>query len=109
MESILTVSNITFVVGMLAVLFSVYNYFRNPQLKTEKKEGLLAQKVEWTAELMERRFKDINDSFKELLLQSNNHIHTIDVKVGGLTDAMSCMRTDIVKLSTIIEERIPKR
>lgn len=105
----LTPSNIMFVLGVIAIMFSVYRYFRDPQVASEKKDALLAQQVNWTAEATDRRFKDIQESFQQLLLQSNNHIHTVDTKVEALGGAMIQMGKEIVKLSTIIDERIPAK
>jgi hypothetical protein len=105
----LSPSNITFALGILAIIFSVFNYFKNPQIKADKTDALIQQRVQWTAESTERRFKEMNDNFRSLLLQSNNHIHTIDTKVDGLAKIVSVMSNEITRLATIIEERIPKK
>jgi hypothetical protein len=109
MELILTSSNIMFALGILGTIFTVYHYFRNPQINSDKKDALLAQQVGQQAESVERRFKDAQDSFNALLLQSNNHIHTVDTKVETLSTNMNIMSNEITRLATIIEERIPKR
>lgn len=109
MAELLTPGNVMFVIGLMAVIFSVYRYFRDPQVATEKKESLLAQKVEWTAEETSRRFKDMQESFQQLLLQSANHIHTVDTKVENLNTTVGAMGIEIAKLSTIIDERIPAK
>lgn len=109
MESVLTPSNIMFVIGILGTLFGVYHYFRNPQIDGDKKDALLAQQVQWMVEASDRKFKDMQESFQSLLLQSNNHIHTVDTKVENLAATISDMGKDITKLTTIIEERIPKK
>lgn len=101
-------SNITFVVGLLGVIFTVYNYFRKPQIQSEKKDALFAQQMQWQIEGTERRFKEIQESFNGLLLQNNNHIHTLDTKIDALNVCSSNMKIEIAKLGTIIEERIPK-
>ena len=107
--SLITPQNVTFVLGILGVIFTIYNYFKNPQTQEEKKAALLAQQVQWTIEGSERRFKDMQESFNGLLLQSNNHIHTVDTKVDVLTGKINDMAVIIEKLSTIIDERIPKK
>lgn len=109
MESFLTTSNVTFALGFLGVIFGVYQYFKEPQIDSDKAAALLAQQVNSQNEAVAQRFKDIQDSFNGLLLQSNNHVHTLDTKVDGLTNTVSQMRSDIVRLGTIIEERIPKK
>ena len=109
METLLTPSNITFGLGIIGLIFTVYSYFKNPQIDGEKKDALLAQQVQWTIEGNERRFKEMQENFNQLLLQSNNHIHTVDVKVDKVVDSVSMMSNEITKLGTIIEERIPKK
>lgn len=97
------------IVGLIGVIFTIYKYFRDPQVSSDKKDALLAQQVQWSAEATERRFKEINESFQGLLLQSNNHIHTVDTKVEALHEVITNMGKEIVRLGTIIEERIPKK
>ena len=108
---VLSASNIAFIIGIfgvLGVIFTVYNYFKDPQIKGDKRDALLAQQVQWQNEGNERRFKEIQDNFQGMLLQSNNHIHTVEVKVDSLATSVNCMGNEVTKLSTIIEERIPK-
>lgn len=108
MEYFLTPSNITYILGLLGVLFAVYHYFKNPQIAGDKKDALLAQKVQWQNEAIEKRFKDMQDNFNALLLQSNNHIHTVDVKVDNMGKSIAGLSNEITRLGTIINERIPK-
>lgn len=109
METILTTSNITFVLGILAIIFTIYNYFRSPQIDNDKKDALLAQQIQWMVEGTDRRFKEMQDAFNGLLLQSNNHIHTVDTKVDTLNITVGDMSNQITRLATIIDERIPKK
>ena len=109
MQEIITQSNITFVIAILAVLFGVYHYFKNPQIKSDKEDALFEQKMNYMTDANERRFQSMQENFKDLVLQSNNHIHTVDVKVENLSGVISTMGQEIVQLRTIIEERIPKK
>jgi hypothetical protein len=109
MAELMTQSNVMFAIGILGVIFTVYNYFRNPQINQDKKDALLAQQIQWMIEGTDRRFKTTQESFQQLILQSNNHIHTIDVKVDGLNHNVCSMENEITKLSTVIDERIPKQ
>jgi len=109
METFLTPNNIMFALGLIGIMFGVYHYFKNPQVNADKKDALLAQQVQWQIEGTERRFKEIQESFQSLLLQSNNHIHTVDTKVTDLAVKVSSVEIAIAKLGTIIEERIPKK
>src|SRR3990167_8450366 len=103
MENLLTPSNITFGLGLIGLVFTIYSYFKDPQVDGEKKDALLAQQVQWTIEGNERRFKEIQEHFSGLLLQSNNHIHTVDVKVDKMAENVSTLSNEIIRLGTIIE------
>lgn len=109
MESIITPSNIVFVIGLLGVLFSIFIYFKDPQIAAEKTDALLKQQMGFFIDTTEKRFQTMQESFNKLLLQSNNHIHTVDTKVDKLYGSMDELGKQVVKLSTIIDERIPKK
>lgn len=120
METVLTPSNITFVLGLLAILFSVFLYFRTPQEALDKREALnqketdgkaslLAQQMQWEKEATEKRFQELGLRITEAMTLAQNHIHTVDTKVDGLSKGMGSMSNEITRLATIIEERIPKK
>ncbi len=109
MESLLTTGNITFVLGIVGILFTVYNYFREPQVKSDKTDALLAQQLQWSEQGTDRRFKDMQDRFDLLVAANQNHLHTVDTKVDALRNDFGKMEQSITRLSTIIEERIPKK
>jgi hypothetical protein len=108
-SEIITPGNVTFAIGILGVIFTIYNYFRNPQIKTEQKDALQSQEIKFMCESNDRRFLAIQERFDGMLLQSNNHIHTVDTKVETLTSSINDMGKEITKLATIIDERIPKK
>lgn len=110
--TMLTPENISYLIGLAGlggIIFAIYHSFRNPQIDQDKRDALLAQQVKWQNEAVDKRFKDMQESFNALLLQSNNHIHTVDTKVDTLATNMNVMSNEITKLGTIIEERIPKK
>lgn len=109
MQTLLTTSNILFALGILGTIFGVYHYFKNPQVEEEKKTGLLSQQVQWEKESNSTRFTDMNTALTAATTLAQNHIHTIDVKVDKAIEQISLMRSDIVRLGTIIEERMPKK
>ena len=109
MNEFITPSNITFALGIIAIVFAVYRYFRDPQVKSDKKDALIEQQMQWYQETSDRRFKDTHESFASLVATNQNHIHTVDVKVDALSVTVVKIGNDIVKLATIIEERIPKK
>ena len=109
MADLLTPANVMFAINSIAILFGIFLYFKNPQVRSEKLDALLAQKVQWTTEGVDRRFKEVQESFNALLLQSNNQIHTVDTKVDHMGKELSSINVSIATLATIINERIPKK
>ena len=98
-----------FAIGIIGLLFTIWEKVKTPQIKADKIDALLSQKVEFTNKATTDRFCEINKKYDDLLLQSNNHIHTVDTKVERLIEVVGVMGKDIVKLSTILEERLPKK
>jgi hypothetical protein len=109
METLFTPSNIMFALGLIGILFSVYLYFREPQIKSQTNDALMEQQMKWFTDSVEKRFQAQQENFNQLLLQSNNHIHTVDTKVEALTKEVVEMGKGIVRLATTIEERIPRK
>lgn len=109
MDNLLTPSNIVFAVGLLGTIFTVYKSIYDPQAKSDKTDALIEQRMKFFIESTEKRFKDMQDNFNQLLLQSNNHIRTVDTKVDKVHEIMGMMGKEITRLGTIIEERIPKK
>jgi hypothetical protein len=131
MESFLTPQNIMFGLGLIGIIFTVYNFFRNPTVNLEKEQALtdkeidtkatilaqkelenkanvLAEQVKARNEENERRFSDMGIRLDTAMTTAQNHIHTVDTKVDKLIESVNVMGNKITELSTIIEERIPK-
>lgn len=126
------ISFVIAILGLLSIIFSVYRYFRTPQEDLEKRQAvsdieldakasLLAQKeVENKANILaeqvkskndenERRFNEMGIRLDKSLETAQNHIHSVDVKVDNLVATVNSMGNAITKLSTIIDERIPRK
>lgn len=94
MEHILTQSNITFVIGLVGILFGVYHYFRNPQIKADKTDAILLM-----------RFDNLESNFNNL---KDNHLHTLGIAIETTNKHVNTLAIEVAKLSTIIDERVPK-
>lgn len=120
------------IVAVFSVVFGIYNYFRKPQedqeqklalqekdigskatilaqKEMENKAALLDQQVKLEREANERKFAELGVRLDNAFALAQNHIHTVDTKVDNLITSVNTMGNDVTKLSTIIEERIPKR
>ena len=89
-----------FALGIIGLIFTVFHYFKNPQIDQDKRDALLAQQVNWQNEATDRRFKEMQESFQGL---------TVDTKVDKMAENVNLMSNEITKLATIISERIPKK
>lgn len=124
-QTILSPSNIMFVLGLLGIIFSVFNYFRNPQVDLEKSQALneerdknkatttetslLNQALNQEKESNNVRFKDLGERIDKSMTLAQNHIHTVDTKVDKLSQEVGGLALQITKLATIIDERMPKK
>lgn len=97
MESSL-VSNITLLIAicsLVGIVFTVYFYFRNPQIATEK-----------AAIQIEGKFSDLSRQFVEL---RETHLRKVEVDLANLSTVVNDLSKNVVRLTTIIEERVPKK
>lgn len=131
-DTVITVPNIMFAMGTVGTIFAIYFRFRKPtedleknqiitdkdlgtkatilaQKEVENKATLLAQQVEWEKQANEKKFSEFGLRLDNSILLAANHIHTVDVKVDKLGENIGGMSIEIARLTTIIEERIPRK
>lgn len=120
METYLNPSNIMFVFGILGVIFSIYSYFRNPQIAMDKqqaldkeevegKAGLLAQQVQWEKEANEKKFNDMQMNIDKAFTMALNHSHTVEDNVKTLTGVVNTLVTQVSNLGVVLDERLPRK
>ncbi len=80
--------------GICAIVFAVYLYFRNPQIKTDQ----ITIKLRDDVSEMQRQIVDIKET----------HLRSVENDIKTLTNAVNELSKTVIKLSTIIDERIPK-
>lgn len=90
MDTLLTTSNVTFVLGVLAILFTVYNYFKDPQVKSSN-----------AIEDLQIEIVRLNNAFTA-------HVASDQVALSQLNQHVVEVDKSVVRLTTIIDERIPK-
>lgn len=90
-SSLLTPGNITFILGLLGVLYTVYrNVVQNP--------GTNATKLEDRVSNIEKVVQEIKET----------HLRTVEQDIKNLTTSVNELSKTVVRLATIIDERIPK-
>lgn len=82
------------VLAVFGVVFSVFLYFKNPQIKNDQDSI---------------RFREELDAMKKQILEiKETHLRSIEGDVKALTAAVAQLDRTVVRLTTIIDERIPK-
>lgn len=95
MNNLFTISNITFAIGILAIIFSVFRYFRDPQIQSDKTDTILALEI-----------KQLKEEIQNL---KNNHIHSLEVAIANTNLNLNALTIQVAKLATIIDERNPRK
>lgn len=124
MENLITPSNITFALGIIGLIFTVWNKVRDPQTDLDKrtavereevegKASLLAQQLQWEKEANVAKFNDMTKRLDDAFALAQNHIHTVDEKLTGYIATSNAWHLEVsnklTELGTIISERIPKK
>lgn len=93
-----TLSTILGVGGVGGIVFGVYNYFRNPQVNSEKVSALFGQRLDEIQRDISNFSREFQTHLQSDIVSFNNiNIHVVEVDKS------------VVKLTTIIEERIPRK
>jgi len=80
------------ILTLLAIIFAVYKYFRDPDENSRREIELLKQRCKMTHNNIDNDISSIK----------NNHLEHIEKDIGDLKQSQ-------VKIFTMLEERLPKR
>ena len=108
------------IVSLVGVAFAVYKSYRNPQVEADKKAialeavvdqkaALLEERAKWDREQSALKFKETDDNAKQAFALAQNHIHSVDVKVDNVAVGLGELKGEVIKIATILEERLPKK
>lgn len=89
-----TPSNIMFVIGLIGVVITVYKAITHPQTNSDK-----------NAIKLEDRITSIEKAVAEI---KETHLKTVEQDIKSLTTSVNELSKTVVRLATIINERIPK-
>lgn len=122
MDNLLTPANITFTIGLLGILFSVYNHFRKPQEEsklsealTEKEVGtkatVLAQKeAEGKAQLLAQQVQTEKEYNNKKFIEITERFNTTDEKIESLIETVNAMNlsisTELMRVATIVSQHL---
>jgi hypothetical protein len=85
----------TYILGLGGAAFAIYSYFREPQVKSERIDAVMAVVIDQIQ--------------KDIVNLRDNHIHTLDTKLNETNKTVSTIAVEVARLSTVIEERIPRK
>lgn len=92
---LITPSNITFVVGMIAIMFSVYKSLTNPQVESDKEVIRLREDMD--------TLHDVVSEIKE------KHLASVEANIKELSSSVHELSINVTRLTTIIDERVPRQ
>ena len=76
---------------LAGIVFNVYNHFRNPDIKAKERLNLIEQRCVFQHKSLDGNIFEIKE----------NHLKHLEEDVGQ-------MKLDLIKIKTILEERLPK-
>lgn len=91
----LTQGNVTFFIAMIAIVFNIYHFFRNPAVKADQRLAL-----------MEKALSSLTREFNEF---KNNEIKVLQTKFDVQQTQINDISKSMVEVKTIINERIPAK
>ena len=80
--------------GLMGIIFSVYLSFRNPQIKSDK-------------DVIKVR-EDLDSLSREVSEIKEKHLASVEANIEKLSSTIHDLALNVTRLSTIIDERIPK-
>jgi hypothetical protein len=94
-----TLSIIIQIITLGGVIFAIYKFFRDPDIKADKSIDLIKKEC-----LLKHGYidKDISNIYSDLNLIKENHIKHIE-------DRLNDIEKDVSNIFTILDERLPKK
>lgn len=115
MAESITFDNVTFIIALGGVAFSIFLFFRKPQESLELKQvenagkdKLINAKIKWAKEANEERFRELSKRLEDAFLLAANHTHTVDTKVDELIKTTNSWHLEISNQMTEIKTIIKK-
>lgn len=93
----ITQETISFLLGLIAlisVLFNIYEKFRKPQIRTDQTTVKITEDIV----SLQRQIGEIKET----------HLKSVESDIKSLTSSVNDLSKTVVRLATIIDERIPK-
>lgn len=97
----LELDNLQFIISSLTLIGFVimaYRTFRDPDIQSERSIALLEEQVKF-----ERKMTDTSLQIQQ------NALHSLEREIYNQGEAIKELNNEIIKLRTIIEERVPQQ
>ena len=94
-----TVSLVISGITIIGVIFAIYKYFREPDIKMDKEVAVMKKGCEDKHQNIDQRIGEINKSIDFI---KNNHLRHIESDVAFLKEKH-------IEMFTMLNERLPKK
>jgi hypothetical protein len=82
------------IANLIGLLFAIYLYFRNPQIKSDQTDIGFRGEIDG----IKKQIQEIKET----------HLKTVEQDIKNLTISVNDLGKTVIRLATIIDERIPK-
>lgn len=85
--------------ALIGVIFAIYKYFREPDIKSDKDIAIMENNCENKHKNLDEKIAGINSDISFI---KENHLRHIEADISFLKESQ-------VKIFTILDERLPKK
>lgn len=101
------------ILTLFGIVFGVYLYFKKPQIESKEFDLLMQQEFKSHETAQDKEFAAFDTKLLSLKENINNlrdnHIHTLQEKIEYNSKNISEVKESIVRIETILAERLPKK
>lgn len=112
MELTETINLVISIFTLMGMVFAVFFYFKKPQIKAEQFDALIEEKFANHERNQAAEFKNRDERLIDLRLAlqnlKDNDLHSIGMRQDQFAQLMIDLTKSVVRLETIIDERIPR-
>jgi hypothetical protein len=109
MEGILNLETIISLLTIISVIVGVVIFITRPDAKADKTIATLREKVDADYKIILEKMTGLDKLNSELCRQRDNHLHTIEMQTIENQRSIVDIGQKLVKLETLLKERLPKR
>ena len=98
MDGVITFQSVTFIIALGGVAFGIYHALRNPDINNDKAISVLKEELKSAKEITALSVKT-----------AQNDIHSLGLRIESLDLTIKNLSFTVATLTTIIDERLPRK